>query len=269
MRKPVFNEAWPQSWKDSYEFNEMELWGGKKNLGYTYSYLNRRQKILDAANRLLAKGAKILDVAGAHGNFSLPLAEQGYNVVWNDIRAEMEGYVKEKYESGNIEYRPGNCFDLAEKYRNAFDAIIATEIIEHVAHPDKFLKGLSELLKPGGYILLSTPNGKWLTNKLPRFSDFANPEIFESQQFKPDGDGHIFLLHPDELRSLAEKAGLKVVEFELINTPLLNAQRHVAKLLHYIPKGAVNLSEKILTLLPDALKQYITYITIVVYQKPL
>lgn len=40
---------------------------------------------------------------------------------------------------------------------NLFDCIIASEIIEHVVHPDKFIKNLIEVLKPGGTLILTTP----------------------------------------------------------------------------------------------------------------
>lgn len=268
MRKPVYSDTWPQLWKEAHAFNAMELWGDRKNLGYTYAYENRRTRIIDAVCELLPKGALILDVAAAHGNFTLPLAEKGYHVIWNDIRADMEGYVRLKYESGQVDYIAGNCFDLTEKYAEKFDAIIATEIIEHVAHPDQFLKGLAKLLKPGGFIMLSTPNGKWMMNTLPRFSDCTNPEIFESQQFKPDADGHIFLLHPDELEALATQASLRIHRFELINTLLVSGNRHVAKLLRVIPKWMIMRGDALLRLLPYFIRQKITSTAIVIYQKP-
>lgn len=268
MRKPVYSDSWPDVWKEAYAFNELELWGSRKNLGYTYAYENRRMAIIDAICAKLPAGAKILDVAAAHGNFTLPLAEKGYHMVWNDIRGDLEGFVKLKYESGKVEYVVGNCFDLVGEHGGTFDAVIATEIIEHVAHPDQFLKGIAQLLKPGGYIMLSTPNGKWLMNKLPRFSDFDNPEIFESQQFKPDADGHIFLLHPDEINALAPQAGLKMVSLRLINTVFVSGNRHLARILRFIPKFLVTLCDTLLRQAPQAIREKITSTAIVVYQKP-
>ena len=40
---------------------------------------------------------------------------------------------------------------------NSFDCIIASEIIEHVLYPDKFVTELFRVLKPGGSLLISTP----------------------------------------------------------------------------------------------------------------
>jgi 2-polyprenyl-3-methyl-5-hydroxy-6-metoxy-1,4-benzoquinol methylase len=40
-----------------------------------------------------------------------------------------------------------------------FDAVLITEVIEHVAHPDEFLAKTAALVKPHGSIVLTTPNG--------------------------------------------------------------------------------------------------------------
>jgi len=40
---------------------------------------------------------------------------------------------------------------------NSFDCIIASEIIEHVLYPDKFIKELIRALKPRGELIITTP----------------------------------------------------------------------------------------------------------------
>jgi len=105
--------------------------------------------------------------------------------------------------------------------------VVAAEVIEHVAHPDALLRKLGGLAKAGGPIIVSTPNGANLFNRLPRYSDIPDPSVLESMQFKPDSDGHLFLLLPSELRTLAADAGLVVCSLELVQTHLAYA---VAKL---------------------------------------
>ena len=41
----------------------------------------------------------MLDLAAGQGNFSLALAERGYRVTWNDLRGDLEGYVRLKLDS--------------------------------------------------------------------------------------------------------------------------------------------------------------------------
>jgi len=46
--------------------------------------------------------------------------------VWNDLRAELEGYVRLKHERGAIVYLPDNVFDLADEA--SFDTVVIAEI---------------------------------------------------------------------------------------------------------------------------------------------
>ncbi|HEY6796931.1 MAG TPA: class I SAM-dependent methyltransferase [Kineosporiaceae bacterium] len=39
-----------------------------------------------------------------------------------------------------------------------FDCVVAGEIIEHVPHPDALLREIRRVLRPGGHLVLSTPN---------------------------------------------------------------------------------------------------------------
>lgn len=206
MKKVTPEETWPESWKYSYPYDLEEVYGQVSCHGYAYAYENRRCKTLALVEEVVPPGSRILDVAAAQGNFSLALAERGYRVTWNDLRADLVDYVKLKHEHGDITFAPGNVFEL--EFDHAFDCVVATEVIEHVAHPDEFLKKLSQMVRPGGYLVLTTPNGAYFRNDLPRFSECDDPSVFESVQFKPNADGHIFLLWPDELERLAEQARL-------------------------------------------------------------
>src|SRR5713101_6933991 len=134
MRRVTPQHAWPQSWKDSYAYDREEIYGEIFNYGYAYAYANRRRQTLRLLTEVLRPGAPILDLAAAQGNFSLALAEMGYEVTWNDLRAELADYVRSKHDRGQIHFASGNAFDL--RFPSLFDAVLITEIIEHVAHPN-------------------------------------------------------------------------------------------------------------------------------------
>jgi len=204
--------------------------------------------VLDYLQRRVPSGARILDVAAAQGNFTLTLAELGYAVTWNDLRFELAEYVKAKYEYGIVEYAPGNVLELA--VGEPFDAILLAEVVEHVAHPDQFLRKVSDLLRPGGWIILTTPNGGYIRNRLPRFSDCKSPEQYEDMQFRPDGDGHIFLLHDDEIIRLSRLAGLEVHELRHYCNPLTSGHLKLGSALKVIPKSVVDAIERMTASLP-------------------
>jgi 2-polyprenyl-6-hydroxyphenyl methylase/3-demethylubiquinone-9 3-methyltransferase len=240
--------AWPPSWNSSFEYDLQEIYGQVRDLGYFYAYENRRREALALIAEVLAPPARILDIGAAQGNFSLQLAEMGYEVTWNDLRAELAEYVRLKHERGSLQFAVGSAFEL--KFAQPFDAVLITEIIEHVAHPDDFLLRVGRLVRPGGYIVMTTPNGGYFRNPLPRFSDCPDPGVYEAMQFKPDADGHIFLLHTDEVSVLAERAGLRVDRLEVFTNPLTNGHVKLAPALKLLPRAAVDWCERATRRLP-------------------
>jgi 2-polyprenyl-6-hydroxyphenyl methylase/3-demethylubiquinone-9 3-methyltransferase len=244
---------WPQSWKDSYLYDQSEIYGKISDHGYAYAYDNRRRATLRLLTEVLSPGARVLDVAAAQGNFSLALAELGFDVTWNDLRAELADYVRLKHERGKIEFAAGNAFELA--FPSLFDAALITEIIEHVAHPDDFLAKAAALVRPGGYIVMTTPNGGYFKNRLPKFSKCADPSVFESVQFKPNSDGHIFLLHVDEIEPLAQRAGLVVEKIVLFTNSLTAGHVKTEALLKILPRGIANVAEAVTRSLPFTLQK--------------
>ena len=253
MRRVYPEPSWPPSWRYSYPYDEQEIYGHIRNPGYFYAYDNRRRHALRLLTEAVAPGARVLDLAAGQGNFSLALAERGYRVTWNDLREDLAGYVRLKHEHGEIEFAPGNAFEL--EFPEPFDAVLMTEIIEHVAHPDDFLAKTAALVKPGGVIVMTTPNGAYFRNRLPRFADCVDPSVYESGQFKPDSDGHIFLLHPDEVHALAGRAGLVVDELVLFTNPLTNGHLKTAAALKVLPRTLIASLERAALRLPRALRE--------------
>jgi len=214
--------------------------------------------------KYLPTGASIVDVAAGQGNFTLAMAEAGYRVVWNDLRADLEGYVRMKYEGGVVDYAGGNAFDVLDG--GDFDAVMANEIIEHVAHPDDLLRQLARLCRPGGLIFLSTPNGGYWHTGLPSFEEVDDPNLLESEQFAPGAEGHLFLLTNSELVALATEAGLEVVELVNFTSPLLVGDFGINRLLRFVPAHAVTAANSLLEQLPDRVGRSVLMHTCAVFR---
>jgi SAM-dependent methyltransferase len=60
------------------------------------------------------------------------------------------------YNYGHIDYL-GNIWDIKEQ-DNYFDAILCTEVFEHIPYPSETLSEFSRLLKDGGTLLLTVPS---------------------------------------------------------------------------------------------------------------
>lgn len=56
--------------------------------------------------------------------------------------------------------------DHSKQCTNYYDAVVASEILEHVSDKDLFIKSCVQALKPGGKIFITTPNKSRLTQLL-------------------------------------------------------------------------------------------------------
>lgn len=104
---------------------------------------NTGHKIINPTRPL--EGVKILDVGCGGGILSEPLARIGANVIGLDASKELISIAQEhakldKDLSTNLSYVNTSIEDFAEERKEEFDAIVASEILEHVIDKDLFLK---------------------------------------------------------------------------------------------------------------------------------
>src|SRR5258708_9910609 len=157
------------------------------------------------------KGPEVLDV-GCTGHFVNIGSPQ-----W------LHGKLREKFPSvsgidiseENAAILRGNGFDKiyvqsAESFQlfDKFDPIVAGELIEHLANPGLFLHQARAHLKPGGRLVLTTPNAF----SLLFISDalFKYPKTCENLQ-------HTCWFCPQTMKELVERSGFKIDHFELFD----------------------------------------------------
>lgn len=119
---------------------------------YFRIHVDRYQFILRQISRLnLSPSAKILDIGCYPPHLFTVLTSKGYDLY--GISSPHEPIKSSRIQTLNIEIDP-----LPYK-TNYFDLVIFSELIEHlVAHPDFPLSQIQRVLKPGGNLLLTTPN---------------------------------------------------------------------------------------------------------------
>ena len=128
----------------------------KKN---ALSYLAGKEAMYFAVKEILKqntdKSQKILEVGSGLGYLTYAIAREGYNIRGLDI--SMDAIEKAEKQFGKY-YICEDVYQYALANNGKFDVVILTEVIEHVPDPSGFSNVLLDLLKPGGKIIISTPN---------------------------------------------------------------------------------------------------------------
>lgn len=109
------------------------------------------------------KGMKIADVGCGGGILTEALARIGAQVTGIDISAELLNVAKEHVKldpniSKRVNYIQTTVEDFAENERETYDAVVTSEVLEHVADPQLFLKECVKIVKPGKSIFITTIN---------------------------------------------------------------------------------------------------------------
>ena len=104
-------------------------------------------------------GLRLLDIGCGGGILSEPLARLGATLVGADPSASNIAVAqRHAAQSGlSIDYRNTSAEALAAAGER-FDAVLAMEVIEHVADVGLFVEVAAELVKPGGLLFVATLN---------------------------------------------------------------------------------------------------------------
>uniref|UniRef100_A0A914X5K3 Ubiquinone biosynthesis O-methyltransferase, mitochondrial n=1 Tax=Plectus sambesii TaxID=2011161 RepID=A0A914X5K3_9BILA len=112
-------------------------------------------------------GLRLMDVGCGAGVLSEPLARLGAHVIGLDAADDAIDVARARtrldpdLKRANIEYRCGSVESFVAdnpKMVGSFDAIVASEVIEHVLSLESFLDACVQLVKPGGQLFFTTLN---------------------------------------------------------------------------------------------------------------
>ena len=116
-----------------------------------------------ALQRLIPTGRfRILDAGCGNGYVAAKLADMGHHVTAVDASPDGIEIAANAYP--NVRFVTHSVYDDFHAVVDPVDIVISSEVIEHLYSPESFLRNAYNIIRPGGYILLTTPYHGYLKN---------------------------------------------------------------------------------------------------------
>jgi 2-polyprenyl-3-methyl-5-hydroxy-6-metoxy-1,4-benzoquinol methylase len=250
MRPPVFDAAWPADVQALYQHDMQEIWDRSICTHIWNQYHAQLDRYLAIAGD---SPKKILDVGCAQGTLALLLAEKGHDVLAVDLREQFLTYARSRHTHGKIAFVAANV--LNDEIKGDFDLIFANQIVEHLVYPLQMATRLKRLLRPGGQLVMSTPNHDYFKSRLPSFRELGDVSKLEHLQFTADGDGHFFAYRSDELIDVFKQAGLERVSSIFFESPLISGHVKIRYLHSFVPASVLRFADSLVLAIPGVRRQ--------------
>ena len=149
----------------------------------------------------------VLDVATGTGNTALTLAPQVLKVVGVDVASAMLDQARIRAEAENVrnvEFASGSAEELPFP-EEQFSLVVSRHAPHHFHHPDKFLREVRRVLKPGGRLVVAdqiSPSAQ-VAEWVDRWERTRDPSHFRQRTVT-------------EWRELTEAAGLSWMQDQVV-----------------------------------------------------
>jgi GT2 family glycosyltransferase/SAM-dependent methyltransferase len=168
-----------------------------------------------AAARELLRGKIVLDIACGEGYGSNLLATTAQSVIGVDISDKAIDHARAKYVRDNLSFKTGSCLQIPMEDKSV-DAVVCLETLEHVREQARLLSELRRVLRPGGLLVISTPNRQEYAGN--------NKNTFHERELTPD---EFSTLLRDNFKNITV-CGQRVVYGSHIIPPVSSAPRQLA-----------------------------------------
>lgn len=153
---------------------------------------------------------KLLDVAAGNGAMSYWANQAGFDVTALDINRDL-------FELNNVKFVEADLNQQFPVEDDSSDVVVACEIIEHLENHFHFLRELARVVRPGGHVVVSTPNEH---NIQCRWSYFTTGYFGHSPYVIREDDPqlplrHINMVPLSKLELAWRRAGLELVDIRV------------------------------------------------------
>ena len=172
--------------------------------------------------RFVPDGACLLDAGANFGHF-LKVAQPHYRAVGVELSAAAVAWSRTNL---GVENHAASIYELPSSVSGPYDAITCWDVIEHVPDAEEALRKLAGVLKPGGVLMLSTPDaGSAVARLMGRYWHYLDPVQ------------HILLFNRRNLEQRLAAAGLKLIASTTFGH--VYRVRYVADRLAYLHRDGV------------------------------
>ncbi len=140
-------------------------------------------------------GGKVLDVGCGRGDLLVNLQQLGWSV--SGIEPEPAAAAAAAQRLGRPVFAGG--IETATLAADHFDAVVLNHVVEHLTDPIEALRRCARALKPGGRLVILTPNTRSFGRRL-----------FGADWLNWDPPRHLYIFDERSLRSVLERAGLHI-----------------------------------------------------------
>lgn len=189
-------------YEDAGRENNIWHWTGQK-----FEYYREISRYSRLVRIFTGKALEILDLGCGDGFLSCMLAEKGHRVDAMDISAERLKKFADKAGKLGITQICSSVFDYP--FPKAYDAVVSSEVIEHLEDYENILMKVCGVIKPGGRLVIAVPYREKVNQcKCPYC-------LKEFNMF-----GHLHSFSEAVFEDLAGKLGLKILGIQTLNNKL-------------------------------------------------
>ena len=125
-------------------------------------------------------GKRVLDAACGEGYGSQLLGARAAQVSGLDVSEEAIAHARQRYAADNLSFECGDATELPYP-DDSFDAVVSFETLEHLEAQDRLLAEFRRVLRPDGFLLISSPDRKTYSDETGYDNPYHVRELYRDE----------------------------------------------------------------------------------------